>query len=482
MKFKLSLLFISILLFSTIVAADFQITAQQLQESINIDQQAKFLVTVKNNDGSAQDYRLTFGDVGLWDSYSTNPLSDYFSGIYNLQSKKSYTTTVILKPIADIGVGYHTVTLNVKEVSSGIEQAVKLPVYIRALGPADKEYLPFVKPVVQMDKRIDPRNDNVIRVVLLNKNRQNLTNVVIRVESNIITETVTTDIEPLGQAEVLIPIKLDPLHPPEEDTLYTTVTVGEYTFKPDAPIKFEIIDYSSQFLLEREEVKGFLMTTEKRSYINDGNVPRAEQIKIRTTWFQDIFRSSEPKPELIINDNNVRYRAWNADLAPGEKFDLVLYTSYRILFYIAMLGCVGYYFYLKMRSPILIMKEAKNVEMREGGISEVKVLLNVKNISNLPIEHISVIEKVPNIANLSGDYDVGTIRPSKIMQHANKGSTIVQWDIDELDAHEERLIVYRIRSKLSILGKFGLPLSMVKFSTKNGKTHKVFSNRLVIGK
>lgn len=482
MKYRLSLIFAILLLFSTIVSADsFEIFTQVSQDEINIDQQARFIVTIKNNLPESQDYRLSFGDVGLWSSYYTDPLSDYFSGINGVKGGEVYTTRVILKPISEIGLGFHNVLLNIEEVSSGKIKSITLPVYIKSINPNDQEYLPHVTVNVQILKEIDPREDNEIRIVLLNKNRKDLKNVEVKLESNIISETIHTSIEPLGQRILTIPLNIDPLHPPEQDTLYVTVNVGEYAFKPD-PLRFEIIDYSSQFELTENILKGFLKTTTERIYTNNGNLPKTQIIKIETSILGEIFESSSPDPTSIIKEENKRYRAWEIKLVPGETFELYLYTSHRFIFYLLLLGIIGYYFYLKFKSPIEIIKETKNIEMREGGISEVKVLLNIKNTSNVPIERITIIDKVPNIANITSEYDVGTLRPTKIMQHAHKGSTIVQWDIEELDPHEDRLIVYHIKSRLTILGKFSLPLAMVKFHTKSGKMRKVFSNRLVIGK
>jgi len=491
-KYNLGLIFVILILCSTFVVAEsFDISTQVLLDEINIDQEAKFLLIIKNNLFNSQDYRLTFGDIGLWQSYTTEPLSDYFSGINGVNGGDSFTTKIILKPISEIGLGFHNVVINVEEVSSKKIQSIRLPIYIKSINPNDQEYFPQITTNIQFPNeivprenniiRIDPRENNIIRIALLNKNRKDLTNVEVRLESGIIKKILSTSIEPLSKQILEVQMEIDPLHPPEFDTLYSTVIIEGYTFKPD-PIRFEIIDYSGEYKLTENVIKGFLKTTSKRVYTNDGNMPRSQIIKIETSLLSDVFESSDPSPNQIIKENDKRYRVWNVQLAPGGVFNLELYNSYRSIFYLLLISVISYYLYLKLKSPIVITKETKNIEMREGGISEVKVLLSLKNISHVPIERITIIDKVPNIANVTSEYDVGTLRPSKIMKHAHKGSTIVQWDVEELDAHEDRLIVYRIKSRLTILGKFSLPLAMVKFHTKSGKLHKVFSNRLVIGK
>ena len=132
------------------------------------------------------------------------------------------------------------------------------------------------------------------------------------------------------------------------------------------------------------------------------------------------------------------------------------------------------------RSPVQITKLAKNIELHKGVISEVKVMLNIKNISNKQLGNIKILDKIPNMANITQDFDIGTVKPSKIMKHESQGYTVVRWDLDELDPNEDRLITYRMKSRLSIFGNFDLPRAKVKYKTSAGKKRVVRSNKLVI--
>ena len=145
MKLKISLILTILILCSSLVTAgSFEITTQSMEDKINIDQEARFLLTIENNLPETQDYKLTFGDVGLWKNYYTDPLSDYFSGINGIKPGEVYTTKVILKPIEEIGIGYHNFAVTVEEVSSGARKTVELSVYVKSINPQDKEYLPQV--------------------------------------------------------------------------------------------------------------------------------------------------------------------------------------------------------------------------------------------------------------------------------------------------------------------------------------------------
>ncbi len=106
-----------------------------------------------------------------------------------------------------------------------------------------------------------------------------------------------------------------------------------------------------------------------------------------------------------------------------------------------------------------------------------KIILNVKNEGIKPIEHIEVIDKVPNIVDVLHNFDLGTVRPDKISK--KDGATLIKWDVSELDSQEERILTYRIKSKLSILGDFTLPVANLKYP-KGKKKVRVYSNSVKV--
>lgn len=121
-------------------------------------------------------------------------------------------------------------------------------------------------------------------------------------------------------------------------------------------------------------------------------------------------------------------------------------------------------------------KEANNITKKEGGIFSLKVVLHIKNRSNKKIEDIELREVIPNIASIEKDISIGTLRPSKILRHEKKGS-IIKWDIDHLDVGEERVLSYKIKARLPILGELGLSASVAKFKY-NKKDNTAHSNRV----
>ena len=106
-----------------------------------------------------------------------------------------------------------------------------------------------------------------------------------------------------------------------------------------------------------------------------------------------------------------------------------------------------------------------------------KVIINVRNRGTRRLEHIEVTDIISNIANIEKDLYIGTLQPTK-MHHAKEGS-VIKWDIDKLDPSEERVITYKIKSSLAILGDFTLKAAIARFRS-NGRDMLSRSNSLSI--
>jgi ribosomal protein S10 len=63
------------------------------------------------------------------------------------------------------------------------------------------------------------------------------------------------------------------------------------------------------------------------------------------------------------------------------------------------------------------------------------------------------------------------MKPSRMTKTTAKG-TILHWDLDKLDAFEERIITYRLKSKLRVVGDMSLPRAKVKFTYGAGKKER----------
>ena len=131
-------------------------------------------------------------------------------------------------------------------------------------------------------------------------------------------------------------------------------------------------------------------------------------------------------------------------------------------------------------APLFMIKEASNIVKSEGGITEMTVILHVRNRSNSKISGIEVSDYIPSLVGIGSDVPIGSLQPAKVLRHEKKGTTIVKWTLDALNVSEERVLSYRIKSKLPILGSFSLPAAKATFG-QNNKTVTSTSNRLGVG-
>ena len=114
--------------------------------------------------------------------------------------------------------------------------------------------------------------------------------------------------------------------------------------------------------------------------------------------------------------------------------------------------------------------------MQDSGISKMKVLLHVKNRTGKVIDNILVTDRIPHIAEIIKDFEVGTLKPEKMIKHEKQG-VLLRWTFSQLEPYEERIITYMVKTKLNIVGGFCLPSAMVKFKNKKKKFVKLYSNK-----
>ena len=109
------------------------------------------------------------------------------------------------------------------------------------------------------------------------------------------------------------------------------------------------------------------------------------------------------------------------------------------------------------------------------GISKIKVAIYLRNRTSKPVSDVVLIDKIPTIANLLVDDSVGIVKPQKVI-HGKSRKTLLKWNLGSLEPFEERILTYKIKSKLSIVGGLGLPPARVKFLMHDDKEKFSVSN------
>ena len=472
--FKKSLLFTFIFLIyiSVVYAASFDVEVVPLDDEIIIDEFATFQLNIKNNLRQIDEYRIYTLNFPTWD-VRTDPIVNPIT--LELKPGKEGNVELVVDPLKIKDIGVYQVNVNVRSKLTNKFTSVPLKVTILSTEPLIGGYVPTVVTGVDIPEKIDPREGIPIKISLNNQNIIDYPDLVVKLESNLIKETINTQLGPKEEKTLEITAKLDPLTPSQEDKLVVAVFKGNRSIINPIVRSIEIIEYASQELAN--EKKGFLLTKSYYNFVSN-NKDYEGTFKIETTSFASIFSSTKPKAKTTKENGKV-YFVGSVKLE-NNKMEIVVTKNIIPLFVVIILVIVLVVSYYIFRSPLLMTKEASNIVKKEGGVSEITVILHIKNRSQSKMEQIEITDFIPALVSVGGDVPIGSLQPNKVLKHEKKGTTIVKWTIDALDASEERVLSYRIKSKLSILGSFGLPTATASFKSNN-KVFTSTSNRLSVG-
>jgi hypothetical protein len=469
--------FIAIFLLVPIVysAEQFYVEVKPINEKIDADSgiAASFYLRIINNLAINDEYRIYTLDYPLWSIYSA---PGEYSVTGNVEAKSSNTMTIFLEPISATP-GIYDVKINVRSKRNDKLVTVPATVTLRH-PPGSKQYVPTVTMDISMPKDINPREPIPIKIDLINQNPLNIPDLTIKIDSEnwLIQKTVTPGIQPKESKTVEITEQLDPTTAPQPDILYFSLLRENKTITGPVKKNIEVIEYS-EIVPEFTPTKGMLKTDNVVVFTNDGNIQYDGKVKVETTFLKNMFTSTEPKARGM-KEEGIRYLSWDVSLGAGETYQVRVVNNYRpLLLILALLGA-AIALYFKFRSPLIITKSVVDVHKHEGGIDGVKVIINVTNRGKSHVKEVELSDKVPELVEVEEGLALGSLQPTKILKHEKKG-ILIKWDISELEPDEERVITYRVKAKLSILGEFMLPPMIAKFKFE-GRHIKSHSNRLYV--
>ena len=468
MSKKIILVLVVLLLSVSVVNADFGVIVKSVKDRIYLDEVAFYNLTIVNRGITSERYQVYTSDVS-W-IISTSPTAP------EIGADGRETFLLKLDPKTHVSVGHHTVVINVKETSTKELDQVNIPIYIKSTIPDTRTYEPSIELNINMPVDVDPRENIHMDISLRNRNNLDIDELIIRLESHLINKEYIIPFSGLEERTDEFIFKLDNMESPQEDTLVITLIKDNETVNKVTK-KFNVVAYSD--IIEAKKVKkGFLKTTYSTELFNDGNIQKSGQYKLESNFFKTLVIFENPKARTSKTDPG--YLIFDYTLEPQEELTIKASFNYGIYIYTVFFIIIIIVMYYTLRSPVIIRKEAKVVgSMKKEGISEIKIMLHIKNRSQKTIEGIKIIEKIPRLVKFEKGTYIGTLEPTKIIEHAKLGTTI-RWNLKTLEPFEERIITYKVKSKLNIIGGFTLPRVIVRFEVMNGKERAIYSNKCSI--
>ena len=452
---------------TTVVTETTDITITPLVNQINVAEQASFKVHIANTAAQKQRYTIYSLQSGQGWEVHPSPLRDR---VIEVEGGKSYDALVVVRTLESLSPGIYNVQITI-ESDFGQRYAESLKVYLGPENPAD--YLPAIKVVADLNEKVDPRQPVSLRLFLENRNPLNLSDLRIRLESDIpeFRRETVVDLAPLGQKTVELSLTPNPHQQPKEYILFIVLERGGQTIKV-VERKVEILPQELAFEVEIQPGKAFLQTIYTVKVHNDGNILNEQKVRMPVSFWEVLFSSA--RNEQVEVEDGQRYIVWQALLAPDGQASFAFLVNYRLLLYAGIIVLGFILFYLWARSPLEITKKAVVVHQEGGAISELKVMLELRNASQRPFKHVTIIDYMPGIAQVEGTVDIGTLKPLEV-KHTPQGTKVV-WSLNELEPLEHRLVTYKVRAKFNIVGTFNLPRAVVEYHKWGRKVWKAYSN------
>jgi hypothetical protein len=461
--------FLGFSLSSFALAESFISLVDSTKNTIYTDEIAEFTLYITNTQEVDDTINMRFDDL-YWDLQSM-PLYHYFSGI-NIKAGETISTSIYFSPTQAIGIGRYNLGLDLISKNTGQRITKSLTISVIPKFQKNVDYNPAIDVTAIVPETIDPREDFDIKINLKNKNALDIKNLTISIDGFLISDYRETSLQPLYEKTEEFKFKLENLQNPIEDKITITVKRGEDIIRV-VKASYKVSSYS-KMQKDYNEVNKFFLTEKTIKVTNIGNIRNAEKVRVATGPMKRLFERSTP-PSKYVKDIDGTFDEWEVKLNPYDTTLIKVQTNYRsliVIFILIVLGVAGYYLF---RNEIVIKKVGSIISTREGGASEVKILIYVKNRGNNFVQSINVIDRIPTLVDISAEHTIGTLSPTKILKHDKKG-TLMKWEIETLESQEERILSYKIITRLSILGQFNLPTAIVKYKTNTGSEKLVGSN------
>ena len=256
---------------------------------------------------------------------------------------------------------------------------------------------------------------------------------------------------------------------------FDKLLAGFYTINGNLEIINETIDLEGviefsekDFLKTDEESHGFLIKTNIIRKDNQGNTIADASISVSKNIVSRLFTSFNIEPDVVERNGGEVVYIWNEKLDPGEELEVFVKTNWLLPFIVVLILVLIVVFVKKYSKKDVDLKKRVSFVKAKGGEFALKVSIVVT--ANSYVEKINIIDKLPPLVKVYHQF--GREEPSKLNEKARK----IEWDFNQLEAGEKRVLSYIVYSKVGVLGKFALPSATAIFE-KEGKIKESSSNR-----
>lgn len=458
MKKIIPIIFVLIALLPFVSAAQISVSTTPIISSILPGETAQYELEITNN-GATDEFTFASNSVD-W-SYSVNHPS------LNIPTGKSAKVIVtVIQKNNDLTPKYYGLPLIIYSKSAPEIRAEEvLSIKLNSLATT------FALSLLTPPNGLQPNKENLITIKLTNENAIDLTSLKVKVTSPFFTGEKSIDLLKKSIQTVEFTASLRDISLQGNQDFNIKVYQGSKLLH-DSTHNVFIGDYESSAELEDVE-SSFLITKTIITRQNKGNTEKQEFYSLRLGRIEKMFTSFDPEPTSLEKRNNNYYVTWDFTIPSQSEYKITVTTDYLrplvLLIIIILLGCIVYNV---LTSGITIKKKVLTLKVKDK-VSEVKVLLILKNKSKGAIKNLRLIDTVSDLAEPPAEFS--TMKPNIIKK--GPAGTILIWDIPELVKGEERVFSYKVKSSVQIIGRAFMSQAVCRYKNKIGKNIITHSNR-----
>ena len=422
--------------------------------------------------GEGASFFIDVNNLGVKDSYGITLTDSNWrlkgKTSVDMESGQKQRVRIELFPVGTLKPSSYSVNLRVYSKTTGeaVDRALLVNlVAFEQLIDAQLEYNP---------QGLDPRKENLIRLNLKNKNNIPLDGLKISIDSSLFDDERNVRLLPLeARTEELKVVFKDFVEKGGYD-VHVLITMNGKTLV-DRTEKVNVGNYND-VTEDKVEENGLLVKKIKLIRQNNGNTASQEDFTVRLNSFEKTFTSMHPEPTESSKNNDVYYYIWKFSINPGDSYKIEVKTDYLTpLVVIVLLIIIGVVAYILLKKDVSIKKKVLTIKKGEG-ISEMKIILIVKNKGG-GLKGLQVVDRLPRIVKRPTEY--GIVKPVHV-KTSELGDTLITWHLENLVKGEERVISYKIKSDVHVIGRLSIPVATVKYRAKSGNIVNVNSNKNII--
>jgi len=208
---------------------------------------------------------------------------------------------------------------------------------------------------------------------------------------------------------------------------------------------------------------------------NDGNSVVNASTSETIPFFLKSFINIVDKPDSEQTvGNNVVYTWFFYNLQPGEERTIKYQINMWQIILIAVFIIIAVAYAFSYVFTIRIIKKHR-LFGPVAGTKEITITLEVRNRTRHTLHDVYVRDFLPTFGTVVDKFE--TVKP---VVRKVPGGTEVIWKFDSLRSMDERVLTYRIKPTMEILGEIKLPKAMIRYSDNKKQIKKVISKSISI--